>query len=240
MIFSKKNLSPKITNTEYSLNKQKPKIMKTMRKFWHYGFIAILSAALLTSCNDDDDDDDVPPPPAENEVEVITDLKLIFTNVADSTDVVEANAEDPDGEGVLELVVLDGIALDTSKTYTLTFEIFNNLETPGEDIGEEIAEEDDEHQIFFSFTDGAFADPMGDGNFDDPADDINYNDEDSDAQDGTGNPVGLNTTWTTSSNTLSGGSFRVRLQHQPGIKNSTTGVNDGDTDFDVEFVMDIN
>ena len=69
--------------------------------------------------------------------------------------------------------------------------MMNNLETPGEDIGEEIAEEDDEHQVFFAFTDGAFSNPTGNGNIDNASDPINYND-----QDDNGNPVGLSTSWT--------------------------------------------
>ncbi len=205
--------------------------MITTEKFRKFGLVAMLfSAAVLTSC---DDDDDVTTPPIENEEEVITDLKLIFTNTQDPSDVVMAAAQDPDGDGVLELEILDSVYLGINKTYTLTMEIFNNLESPGEDIGAEIAAEDDEHQIFFSFTDGSFSDPMGDGNFDDYADPVNYNDFD-----GNNLPLGLNTTWTTGSNTVSMGSFRVRLQHQPdGIKQAGSTVNDGDTDFDLDFEL---
>ena len=35
------------------------------------------------------------------------------------------------------------------------------------------------------------------------------------------------------------GTFRVRLQHQPGIKTDATGANDGDTDFDLTFVLNV-
>ena len=108
----------------------------------------------------------------------------------------------------------------------------NNLESPGEDIGEEIAEEDDEHQVFFAFTDGAFTDPAGNGNIDNASDPINYNDSD-----GNGNPLGLNTTWTTGDPTTSA-FFTVRLQHQPDVKTATSGANDGDTDFELQFRLD--
>ncbi len=194
-------------------------------------YVLLAGGMLLTGC--DDDDDDVVPE-EENEEEVITDVKLIFTNTANPSDVVEARAQDPDGEGVQELAILDQINLDADKTYTLTFEIFNNLDTPGEDIGEEIEEEDDEHQIFFSFSNDAFADPTGNGNIDSASDPVNYNDADDN-----GLPVGLSTTWTTSSNALSGGNFTVRLAHQPDIKSATTGANDGDVDFDLPFVLNI-
>jgi len=186
------------------------------------------SLFLITGCNDDDVPDE------ENELEVITDVRLVFTNEADASDVVVADAQDPDGAGVEELEILDAINLDVNKTYTLTFEIFNNLETPGEDIGDEIQEEDDEHQLFFSFSDDAFANPTGNGNIDDSADPLNYNDAD-----GNGNPLGLSSSWTTSSASLTGGTFTVRLQHQPDVKTSTSGASDGDTDFDLQFELNI-
>ena len=208
--------------------------MNTKNRFSKYGLMSVLIAVVtITGCKKDDDLV-VVPPAAENELEVITDVKLIFTNTSNASDVVEARAQDPDGQGVQDLSILDSINLDTSKTYTLTFEIMNNLDTPGEDIGVEIAEEDDEHQIFFSFSNNAFSNPTGDGNIDNSADPLNYNDVD-----GNGNPLGLSTTWTTSSTQLSGGTFIVNLKHQPGVKTSTSSASDGDTDFNLSFVLNI-
>lgn len=204
--------------------------MRTLNYFTKYVFYALLASALLvTGCSDDDDD-----PEPVNEEEVITDLKLIFTNDANASDVVEARAQDPDGDGAQELQVLDAINLETGKTYTLTFEIENNLEDPGEDIGVEINEEDDEHQFFFGFTQDAFGNPDGDGNIDNSADPLNYNDSDDN-----GNPVGLSTSWTTSSNQVSDGEFTVMLQHQPDLKDADTGADVGDSDIDVTFVLNI-
>lgn len=194
-------------------------------------YTLLLASILFTGCNKDDDE---VVPEAENEQEVITDVKLIFTNAADATDVVEAKAQDPDGAGVQELAILDEINLDTSKTYNLTFEIMNNLESPGEDIGIEIKEEDNEHQIFFSFSNNAFATPTGNGNIDTASDPITYNDKDEN-----GSYVGLLTSWTTSSTPLSKGTFTVKLQHQPDVKTATSGATDGDTDFDLTFVLNI-
>ena len=37
----------------------------------------------------------------------------------------------------------------------------------------------------------------------------------------------------------SGGSFTVRLQHQPDVKTATSGSNDGDTDFALTFALNI-
>jgi len=187
---------------------------------------SLLSLVIFTACEDDD-----VVPEEEEEMEVITDVTLIFTS--DAGAVVTASAQDPDGEGVQELVVLDEIQLQAGTNYTLTFDIMNNLETPGESIGEEIAEEDDEHQIFFAWTEGAFSNPTGNGNIDNASDPVNYNDAD-----GNGNPLGLNTSWTAGDPTTAA-SFTVRLQHQPDVKTSTSGANDGDTDFELQFRLTI-
>ena len=202
--------------------------MTTLEKLKKYSLLAILLVAFVgISCDDDD-------PEEEEEVEVITNVVLVFTNNANAQDVVRARAEDPDGEGATPLQVLDPIGLTSGVTYTLTYEITNALDPADvEDIAEEILEEDDEHQFFFSFTDGAFTSPMGNGNIDNAADPINYNDQDDNQ-----NPVGLNTTWTAGA-ALTGGNFTVRLQHQPDIKTATTGANDGDTDFNLPFVLNI-
>ncbi len=205
--------------------------MKTINQIMNLRLITLLFAVItIVSCSSDDDG--VAPPPIEEEVEVITDVTLIFTPVAGGLPVT-ATAQDPDGEGIQELQVLGAITLAADTEYTLTYNIFNNLETPGEDIGEEILEEDNEHQLFYSFTNDAFASPMGNGNIDTASDPVNYNDEDEN-----GNNVGLSTAWTTGS-ASSGGMFTVRLQHQPDLKSATTGANDGDTDFDLTFELNI-
>ncbi len=206
--------------------------MKVFNYFNKFSLLAFLAVGILmtTGCKDDDVPDE------ENEVEVITDVKLIFTNDADATDVVEASAQDPDGEGVEELKILGEITLGTDKTYTLTYEITNSLadEPEEQNIGAEIREEDDEHQLFYSFTADAFASPSGDGNVDSASDPINYNDTD-----GNGNSLGLSTSWTTSSSTITGGTFTARLQHQPDVKTATSGASDGDTDFELQFILNI-
>tara|TARA_S200000501_G_scaffold73879_1_gene65780 strand:- start:2340 stop:2942 length:603 start_codon:yes stop_codon:yes gene_type:complete len=199
--------------------------MKNIFKL-NYLLFAVLTLFVFTACEEDE-----AVPEEEDEMEVITDVTLIFT--PDAGDVVTATAQDPDGEGVLDLVVQDEIKLQSGTSYTLTFDIMNNLESPGEDIGDEIAEEDDEHQVFFAWTEGAFSNPSGNGNIDNASDPVNYNDSD-----GNGNPLGLNTSWT-AGNPTSSASFTVRLQHQPDVKTATSGANDGDTDFELQFRLTI-
>ena len=93
--------------------------MKTTNYLTKYGAYALLMASLaFTWCSKDDDE---VVPEEENEVELITDVKLIFTNTADANDVVKASASDPDGAGAQSLQIQDTIKLDTNKTYTLSF-----------------------------------------------------------------------------------------------------------------------
>ena len=206
--------------------------MKTINPFKNLKLLEILfSVITIIGCSNDDD----VAPEEENEVEVFTDVTLVFTNTADVNDVVTASAQDPDGTGIQELQILDAITLASDTEYTLTYEILNALDPADiEDIGSEILEEDNEHQFFFSFTENVFANPTGNGNIDAAADPINYNDADEN-----GNPVGLSSTWTTSSTASSGASFTVRLQHQPDVKTATSGSNDGDTDFALTFALNI-
>lgn len=203
-----------------------------MNTFKYLRPLAILfSAITVVGCGNDDD----AVPEEENELEVLTDVTLIFTNNADTSDVIRASAQDPDGTGIQGLQVSDTITLASDTQYTLTFEIKNALDPEDvEDIVDEILEEDNEHQFFFGFTEGAFASPIGKGNIDAATGLINYKDKDEN-----GNSVGLSTDWTTSSTASSGGIFNVILQHQPDLKTSKTGAKDGDTDIDLTFVLNI-
>jgi len=204
--------------------------MKKVNELKMYSFYVMMAmGVILTGCSEDDE-----APEPENEEEVITDVKLIFTNDADAADLVTARAQDPDGVGVQELELLDEITLGIDKSYTLTIEIENNLDSPGEDVAEEIEEEDKEHQFFFSFSADAFTNPAGNGNIDNSSDPMKYND-----MDGNGNPLGLSTSWTTGSNNLADGTFTIRLHHQPDVKSATSGASDGDTDFELKFVLNI-
>ena len=200
-----------------------------MKNLKNYLLVALLFAFVsgFTACSDDDE-----APEEEEGVEVITNLTLKFAPESGGTEIT-AEAIDPDGAGSAELAVQDSINLSASTTYTLTFEITNALDpNDPEDIGEEIAEEEDEHQFFFAFTDGIFGNPTGNGNIDNAGDAINYNDKDSN-----GCNLGLSTSWTTSD--AQSGTFTVRLQHQPDIKTCSTGAIDGDTDFNVQFVLNV-
>ena len=200
--------------------------MKNIFKL-NYLLYAVLTLFIFTACEEDE-----AAPEEENEVEVFTDVKLVFTPKGGGA-AVEAAAQDPDGAGVQELQVLGAINLAANTEYLLSLMIENCLEDPCEDMNEEIAEEAEEHQFFFAFTNDAFTSPVGNGNMDNASDPINYI-----GFDGNGNPVGLNTNWTTGS--ASTGTFTVQLQHQPDVKTATSGSTDGDTDFALTFNLNIN
>ncbi len=202
-----------------------PNKMKNLKNYLLVGLLFAFGLG-FTACSDDDE-----APDDEEGVEVITNLTLRFTPAGGGA-AVTAEAIDPDGAGNLPLEVQGPINLAAGTEYTLTFDIINALDpNDPEDIGEEIAEEDDEHQFFFAFTDGIFTDPTGTGNIG-SAGTVNYND-----QDGNGCPLGLSTSWTTGD--MQSGTFTVRLQHQPDIKTCSTGSSDGDTDFNVQFTLNV-
>lgn len=191
----------------------------------------MLSLALLvftSACSDDDE------PVREDTPELITKVILTFTPEGGGADVI-ATATDPDGVGLQNLTTDGPIELNASTRYVLTIELLNELASPGSaayNITEEVEEEGDEHMLFFSWTDNVFSDPAGNGNIDNRADALNYDDEDVNSL-----PIGLTTSWTTS--TPASGTFRVVLKHQPGLKSATSTVNDGETDLDIDFDINI-
>ncbi|MEM9681376.1 MAG: T9SS type A sorting domain-containing protein, partial [Bacteroidota bacterium] len=170
-------------------------------------------------------------PECENEEEEIDKVTLTFTPVGGGTPVV-AIAEDPDGPGPLSIVP-EEINLMESTEYELSIMLENTIE--GEDITEEIEEEDEDHIFLFAFGEDVFDTPNGNGNVDERTDPINYNDQDENGLD-----VGLSTQWTTSC-TQDGDiidTFRVVLKHQPGLKTATSGFDVGGTDINI--LWDIN
>ena len=197
--------------------------------------LSIISGVLLGTMFMGCKDQDPVEPKKEDEVEVITDVRLIFTNKTDATDIVTVRAKDSDGEGVEKLAVLDTIRLKGNTSYTLSIEMDNALNPNDvESITDEVKEEDDEHQLFFSFSNNAFSTPTGNGNIDNASDALNYLDKDANNR-----SLGLSTEWTTNNTTLTQGTFQAKLQHQPDVKTDNSGATDGETDFDITFILEI-
>ena len=187
-------------------------------------FVSLLS---LQGCDNND-------PVKEDVPETITEVTLTFTN--DQGGTVRATASDPDGEGVQDMVVGYPIDLALNKTYTLKIKRINGLaepSSPNYDVSAEVAEEGNEHMFFFGWTNNLFTNPAGDGNIDGRSGAVNYYGA-SDSRDSKNLPLGLTTTWTTTS-AVGTGTFRVMLKHLPAIKTETTGTDVGETDLDVTF-----
>ena len=175
-----------------------------------------ISLITIVSCSDDPED-----PIVENEEEVITTLTYTLTPSEGGSAVV-LTYQDLDGDGAGEPTITNG-TLSASTVYSGVLTLLNETEDPAESITEEIDEEDDEHQFFFSSTitdlQVAYADTDGDGN-----------------------PVGLATTLTTSAAGL--GTLTITLRHEP--EKSASGVASGDitsaggeTDISVTFTITV-
>ncbi len=188
--------------------------------------------ALLAGCADVDDHDH------DHDHEVITTITLTFT-AQGSGDVVEASWADPENDGS---PVIDDIVLLDSEDYDLDLTILNQLEDPAEDVTPEIETEATEHQIFFlgSAVDG----PSGT----DSSAVVTHAYED---DDGEGNPLGLANSIVTDA--VGSGVMRVVLRHMPLEDGNSVKTNSlaadvasggvealpGDTDFDIEFDLEV-
>lgn len=191
-------------------------------------------ALSLAACGDDEPEDTGG---EDNPEEVITTVTVTLTPSGGGTAVV-ASAEDSDGNGTIDSI--DALTLSSGTTYVMTVGLLNELESPPEDIGAEVADEDDEHQLFFL---GTGVESEATGTVTNPIVTVSYGD-----QDGNGDPVGLVDT-TVVANTAGTGTFRVVLRHLPGVKASglaadvaSGGIDSipGENDVDVEFDLTVN
>ena len=189
--------------------------MKTIK------FLTLITSisVFLFSCSSDDDG--TPPEPV-NEEEVITTLSLTLTPQGGGT-AITFTSQDLDADGPNPPNVnVENLAPNTM--YMGVVEVLNETETPAEDITEEVAEEDDEHQFFFQVIGGANITTT-------------YTDADDD-----GNPIGINFTLMTGD--ASTGNMVVTLRHL--LDKFGAGVSDGnitnaggDTDVEVTFPITI-
>jgi hypothetical protein len=181
-----------------------------MKQIFYLGIIT--SLMLLVSCKKDKDLQPLPPP-ISNTPELITSIKLLFVDSANTNNTASAYFNDPDGPGGNSPIQFDTIRLKLNKTYFVTLLVFDQTKNPVDTVSKEIWKERDEHQFFFKHT-GVNISTI-------------YTDID------TKNiPVGLGTKWRTGA--ISNGTSRIVLKHQTdGTKNGTEGP--GETDIEVNF-----
>lgn len=201
-------------NKYLPLNHYKILNLKLMTKSFLFIAFIFATSFFFTACEKDD-------PEIPNEEELITTLEYTLTPNGGGA-ATTLSFQDLDGDGGNDPTITGG-TLAANQTYTGTLELLNEVETPPENITEEIEEEDEEHQFFFQTN-------IADLN-------IAYND-----QDGNGNPVGLKTTITTGS--TASGTISITLRHEP--NKSGTGVSEGDitnaggeTDIEVTFQLNV-
>tara|TARA_R110001632_G_scaffold66891_3_gene157321 strand:- start:8863 stop:9423 length:561 start_codon:yes stop_codon:yes gene_type:complete len=182
-------------------------------KLIHVSFIAF---AAVLSCNDSDD------PIIINEEEVITTVTATLTPVGGGT-VITLQSRDLDGDGPNVPVFTISGNLAPNTTYSGAIEVLNETVTPAENITEEVEEEGDEHQFFFTPTNNVVTVAYADM-------DIN------------GDPIGIEFTLTTTN--ASSGNLTVTLIHEP--NKNAAGVSSGDvtnaggeTDAEATFAIGV-
>jgi len=189
------------------------KTIKTMKTMKTMKFLAVffISSLLLTSCSSNDDDAEDP-----NEEELITTVTYTLTN---GGDVVTLKFTDLDGEGGSDGTYAISGPLTAGSTYTGAIMLENETESPVENVTEEIEEEDDEHEFFYTSTVSGLT--------------INKTD-----QDDNGNPVGLQTSLVTGN--AGTGTITVVLKHEPTKPNNGTSADaGGSTDIEVTFSVTV-
>ncbi len=180
------------------------KIMNTTFKKLLLTFAAFALILGFSACKDDN-------PAPENPEELITTLKLTFTDSANTANTFIVTFADPDGPGGNAPTTYDSIALQTNKTYLVSVQLLNESVSPAEDITLEVEEEKDDHLFGYTTTTNAI---------------ITETDVDNNNL-----PVGIQTKWKTT--TASVGNTTVVLKHQPGIKTGDIAL--GETDVEVVF-----
>jgi hypothetical protein len=187
--------------------------LQTFKKVKSFLPIVALSGLFLVGCSDDDDPDPV------NEEEVITTMTITLTPQGGGTAII-LESRDLDGDGPNPPVVTVSGNLTTSTTYNAAIVLLNETETPAVNITEEVEEEAEEHQFFFTVG-GTLSASASYGNFD-----------------GNGDPLG--TEFTLQAGDASVGSFGVTLRHDLKKPNDGT-LSDagGETDIAQTFELTI-
>ena len=132
------------------MTKQK-NVVSTFGRSARWMFLALAACATATSgCDDHDHDhgDGDDHGHEHGEFETVTTINLTFTR-EDGPEVVTATWQDLDLEGGNDPVLTPANIVLPSGIYRLAVTSLNELETPAEDVTQEILDEDDEHQLFF-------------------------------------------------------------------------------------------
>jgi len=191
-----------------SITNFKFQTMKTMKNI---SFYALLSIAMI-GCSDDDS-----APEVINDEELIT--TVILTLTPDSGDQVVLTTIDLDGVGPDEPVTTVVGNFSENTIYDGTVAFLDESGEEVEDITQEVIEEADEHQVFYTISEGL---------------NIQTTYEDQDTQ---GNHLGVQITLSTGA--ASEGSLTVTLRHEPVKPNDGLESAGGETDITTSFDVTI-
>ncbi|WP_179345102.1 type 1 periplasmic binding fold superfamily protein [Winogradskyella ursingii] len=191
--------------------------MKTIK----YLFITLLTSTLFVACSSDDDN-----PPPVNEEEVITTMTITLTPQG-AGDTVTLQTRDLDGDGPnAPLVTVTG-NLSLNTTYNGSVILLDESDPDDvENITEEVQEESDEHQFFYTLSNNLGT--------------VSYSDLDEN-----NNPVGLLfSLQTVASTTATEGLFTATLRHElnkdaEGVSNGNIANAGGETDISESFTVSI-
>ena len=179
-------------------------------------FILTLISLFFMSCSDDDAN-----PTPVNEEEVITTVIATLTTATGT--LIRMEFRDLDGDGPDTPVITVSSTLQANTIYSGSLDLLNETVDPAESITEEVEEEADEHQFFFSSSNGLITTEYGDA-------------------DANGNPIGLLFTLTTT--TVGDDAITITLRHEPnkdaeGVSNGDDTNAGGETDVEVTFPVTI-
>lgn len=181
------------------------------QEFIKAAMVAFIFSSLFASCKKEKTAE-------TNQEEVITTMKLIFVPTGGGT-TLTYQFRDPDGAGGTA-PTQDEIELEPSQSYNVSVLLLNETESPAEDITLEVAEEADAHRFYYEPEAGSNIIVSGLNN------------------DGNGVPVGITSTWTTSS--VANGKIKVTLRHYGGTPpgkavEDLVNSSKSNTDIEVEF-----
>jgi hypothetical protein len=180
------------------------------------------------------------PPAPVSEPEVVTTMRITFTDSANQARMYFF--ADPDGDGgnagffgPNQTMQSDSlIVLDKKTLYNVELAFFDESKSPAVDLTGEIKEDGHEHMVFFGHEANTVqsAQPYT-VKLNQSGVTIRYGDMD---QGSPSRAVGLNTKWTTSDSTASSHPLRITLRHQP-EKDGTYAP--GETDVEVTFRLKV-
>lgn len=204
--------------------------------------VSLFAVMILSACKKDKNTPtptpNNPPPPANTE-EVITTMKLLFTDSASNV-VTTFGFQDADGDGGNAGTFMGTnqsdsvIVLSANKTYFMEILLLNVTKNPVDTISNEVNTEGKDHMIFFNQSNPSgspFTTILSGSNIK-----LTYTDLDA------GTPargIGLKSRVRTYSSTgTAKHPFKVTLKHQPGTKDGT--FTPGETDVEIGFKVNVN